>query len=69
MDVEHKDYYDESFNKTPFLHFERDFKCSFLCLDRPELRVYNMENGGKEYIGKCKNPFKCCDLICDVYDN
>jgi len=49
------------------LHFERDFKCTFLCFDRPELRVYTTENGGKDYLGKVKNPFMWCDLICDIY--
>jgi len=70
MDVNHKDYQDASFDKSPFLYFERDFKCSFLCLERPELKVYSTEGGsGRVYLGKIINPFKCCDLICNLYDN
>jgi len=69
MDVKHKDYQDSNFDANPFLLFERDFKCTLFCLDRPELKVHSTESGSPVYLGKVKNPFRCCELICEVFDS
>jgi hypothetical protein len=68
MNVNNKDYLDQGNDGTPFLQFERPFKCSFLCLERPEMAIRLKENGNDIYIGKVKNPFKCCDLIGEIYN-
>ena len=69
MEVKHKDYQDEGFNNSNFLLFEREFKCSCFCLERPVLKVHSTEGGTAGYLGKVINPFKCCELICEIYDN
>jgi hypothetical protein len=68
MDVKHKDYLDQSFDGSSFLKFSRDFKCSFLCLNRPVLTVSWTEGGQNQTLGKIVNPFKCCDLIVSIYN-
>jgi hypothetical protein len=68
MDVNNKDYYDPGFDGTPFLKFERPFKCTLLCCNRPELKVRLTEGGQDVVLGKVVNPFQCCDLKMDVYD-
>ena len=69
MAVRHKDYQDVGFNNSNFLQFEREFKCSFFCLARPVLKVHSTEAGSEGYLGKITNPFICCELICEIYDN
>ena len=69
MDVKHKDYQDQAFNGSNFLRFEREFKCSCFCLARPVLMVNSTEPGSEGYLGKITNPFICCELICELYDN
>jgi len=68
MDVTHKDYQDTNFDGQPFLRFERPFKCSCLCLDRPVLSVTHNEAGQNSVIGKIINPYQCCDLKVNIYD-
>jgi len=69
MNVNNKDYADQTFDGSSFLHFERGFKCTCLCLERPEMAVRLTENGNDIYLGKVKNPFKWFDLICEIYDS
>jgi len=68
MDVSHKDYYDQAFDSAPFLRFERPFKCTFLCCNRPELIVSLVENGQSVKLGKVVNPLQCCDLKVEIFD-
>lgn len=68
MDTYNKDYFDNNKDIAPFLHFERPFKCTCFCLERPEMEVRCNENQQQVYIGKVKNPFKWFTLICEIYD-
>lgn len=68
MTVNHKDYGDQTFDAQPFLVFDRPFKCTILCCNRPEISVNLVENGSNVYLGKVKNPFAFCDLIGEIYD-
>ena len=52
----------------PFLHLERPCKCTFLCCSRPEVRVTLVENGRSEFLGKVIDPFNCCNMEVDTYD-
>ena len=69
MEVKHKDYQDNNFDASNFLLFERDFKCTCLCIERPELKVHSTEGGAAVYLGKIKNPFRFCSLTCEIYDS
>jgi len=68
MDVHHKDYIDSNLDGKSFLKFERPFKCSFLCCNRPFMAVKLVENGQDVLLGKVVNPFECCDLKLKVFD-
>lgn len=68
MEVNHKDYFDPSFDKAPFLKFERNFRWTFFCLNRPEMVVSLVEGGQSVKLGKVVNPWQCCDLKMEVYD-
>jgi len=68
MDVTHKDYFDPKFDGKPFLKFERPFKCSFLCCNRPYMAVKLVESGQDILLGKVVNPYECCDLKLQVFD-
>lgn len=57
-----------SLDKTLFLHLERPFKCTCLCLARPEMSVSFVENGSNTFFGKIKNPCLLCTLGCNVED-
>lgn len=53
---------------VPFLRLERACKCTCLCFDRPEVMVYLVEDGKKEYLGKIKDPWNWCDIEFNIYD-
>ncbi|EAR88887.1 scramblase (macronuclear) [Tetrahymena thermophila SB210] len=53
---------------TPFLALERPFQCTFFNYNRPKLTINHLENGTEVLYGYIRNPFKCCQLGCEVYD-
>ena len=50
------------------LEFERPCTCTFLCFDRPVLKVYHTEGGQKRYIGKVVDNCDCLNFTFDVRD-
>ena len=52
----------------PFLHLERPCSCTFLCFNRPEIRVTLVESGRAEYLGKVVDPYNFCNMEIDTYD-
>lgn len=54
-----------------FLRFEREFTCTCLCLARPMMEVFYVENkeSNGDYLGKIINPFTCCSRNLEIYDN
>ena len=53
----------------PALYFEREYACTFMCCNRPELVVFHNEGGKKSLLGKVRNPFTCCNLEMEIYDD
>jgi len=51
---------------TPFIHLERPCHATFLCWNRPEVVVTDMESQAK--IGTVREPFTCCNLSFQVLD-
>lgn len=52
-------------NQTAF-QLKRDFTCTCLCFNRPNVDVIDATSGNK--IGSIKDPFACCDLTFNVRD-
>ncbi len=52
----------------PFLHLERACKFTCLCFDRPEVKVFLVEEGKNEYLGKIVDPWNWCNMEFLVYD-
>lgn len=55
-------------NDETVILLERDCKCTFLCCNRPELKVYLTENGQKVYLGKIVDSWDCINYSYTVYD-
>ena len=50
----------------PYITFQRDFKCTCLCFERPNMKgTFNETN---VYFGKVQEPCSCCSPIFNVYD-
>jgi len=58
----------EELDNEPFLLLNRPCRCTFYCLNRPEMIVTYVENGKDEYVGKIKDPWFCCNIISEIYD-
>jgi hypothetical protein len=74
MRVIHESDKEYSNDGQDFLFLERPCACTFLCLNRPEMRVYLSEgvaiseqNKG-QFIGRIVNPCTLCDLQLDIFD-
>ena len=48
------------------LEMDRDCQCTFLCFNRPAMKVFYTEDGGKEYVGRVVDNFDCCNHSFDV---
>lgn len=48
--------------------FKRDYKCSFLCFNRPSMEVFLRENSQNKKIGTIYNPWYCFNIGCNVLD-
>eukprot|EP00745_Piridium_sociabile_P041097 TRINITY_DN80592_c0_g3_i2.p1 TRINITY_DN80592_c0_g3~~TRINITY_DN80592_c0_g3_i2.p1 ORF type:complete len:216 (+),score=22.97 TRINITY_DN80592_c0_g3_i2:152-799(+) len=46
-------------NPPPFLHLERPCSCTFLCFNRPVMKLTDVTTG--QDIGSVTNPWHCCD--------
>lgn len=51
---------------TPFLHLERDYKCTCLCFNRPSIRVSQIEDRKKETVGFVTHRWAACDYVYDM---
>ena len=60
---------DDPFQGSPMvLHLQRECKCTFLCCNRPEMKVNYVENGQSKYLGKVVDEFACCNFVYKIYD-
>jgi len=60
---------DEQYDNEPFLILDRPCKCTFLCCERPEMTVYDVEDGKNDYVGKIKDVWTCCNIVLELYGN
>jgi hypothetical protein len=58
----------EELDNEPFLLLDRPCKCTYYCLNRPEMTVTYVEDGKSDYIGKIKDPWTCFNIINEIYD-
>lgn len=54
------------YNGMEFLHAERDFACTCLCFNRPEMKVTIPGTG--QTLGYMTDPFACCDMTFSLFD-
>jgi hypothetical protein len=59
----------EALDNEPFLRVDRPCQCTFYCCNRPEIKIFCVEGGKDEFLGKVVDPFNFCNLQLDVYDN
>jgi hypothetical protein len=57
---------DEQFDNEPFLILDRPCKCTFMCLERPEMTVFCVEDGKNDFIGKIKDVWTCCNIVLEI---
>jgi len=48
------------------LEMVRECACTFMCYNRPEMKVYYTEEGNSVYLGKVIDVFSCCDFVFEV---
>ncbi|SOV14970.1 phospholipid scramblase, putative [Plasmodium sp. gorilla clade G2] len=54
----------------PDILMEKDCTCTFLCFNRPTIRMYDFSNNNnKELIGTIKAPYKCCSYNFNLFDS
>jgi len=58
----------DSYNSGPFMRLSRNYKCTFLCFNRPEVECHIVEGGQNVYAGKVVNPFFWCNMGVNVHD-
>lgn len=51
---------------VPFLRLERDYKCTFFCLNRPYMKVFKVDDKEEELVGYVKHRWSLCRLIFDL---
>lgn len=54
------------YNDMEFLHAVREFACTCLCFNRPELTVFIPGTG--QTLGYMTDPWACCDMTFDLFD-
>jgi hypothetical protein len=52
-------------NQEIYADFQRNFKCTCMCIQRPNLKA-SKYNG--EYLGRINFPYTCCDPVYEVCD-
>lgn len=55
-------------NEDTCIHMSRECKCSFLCCNRPEMKISIVENGQDRYLGKVQDNCDCVNFSFNVYD-
>lgn len=55
-------------NEVECVQMIRETQCTFLCLNRPQMKVVYLENGKEEYFGKVVDNFDCCNFSFSVKD-
>ena len=50
------------------MRLSRNYKCTFLCFNRPEVECHIVEGGQNVYAGKVVNPFFWCNMGVNVHD-
>lgn len=55
-------------NDQQALRMERDCQCTFLCCNRPEMKVFYTTNGNEVYLGKVVDNFDFCNFTFTVFD-
>lgn len=55
-------------NNVMCIDMVRECQCSFLCWNRPQMKIYFTENGKREYFGKIVDNFDCCNYSFSVKD-
>lgn len=68
MNVEHDNKDDQGNEGMEAFFFEREYRWTCLCFNRPEMLLFLTENGQKTYLGKVTNPWTACDLEIRVID-
>lgn len=58
----------EELDNEPFLLLDRPCKCTYMCLNRPEMTVTWVEDGKSEYVGKIRDPWTCFNIVNEIYD-
>ncbi|SBS83254.1 phospholipid scramblase, putative [Plasmodium malariae] len=54
----------------PDIMIEKDCTCTFLCLNRPTIKMYDYSNNNnRQLIGKIKSPYSCCSYKFDLFDS
>jgi len=69
MMISNQDPLSEEIDGSQFLKLERDCALTICCFNRPLMTVQNVEKGAAEYLGQVRNPWLCCELGGDVYNN
>lgn len=59
---------DDYDNGETVIHMTRECKCTCLCCNRPEVKIFLTEGGQQVYLGKVVDPWDCCNHSYKVYD-
>lgn len=63
-----KKFKDEDYDTgEPVLKMVRECQCTCMCCNRPEMKVWYVENGANEYLGKVVDSWDLCNYSFSVY--
>jgi hypothetical protein len=69
MKIADEQFEQDNESEQVFLRLDRDCQCSFMCWNRPEVKVYSNVGGvDNKLLGSVVNPFMCCDKGVTIYD-
>jgi Scramblase len=64
----YKQFKDEDYDTgEPVLKMVRECQCTCFCCNRPEMKVYYIENGQNEYLGKVVDTWDCVNYSFAIY--
>jgi len=64
----YKQFKDEDYDTgEPVLKMVRECQCTCMCCNRPEMKVYYVENGQNEYLGKVVDSWDCMNFSFTIY--
>jgi len=55
-------------NDEEFLFFQKDFRCTCCCFNRPDIKVYYSGGAERVYLGKAVAPCMACNIQLNVLD-